>query len=148
MQNELSEKREQQLKKYTAFLADRLALALTFLYAIDDAVDPFRAKDAAEYSDADWIIAGLAMLGKSQVFAEYQSAYPPATETYEIIKAVRSGAVLDIRETDVYRECLASVRHMIRRYNDDITRRADAARSTKSGLPGSGSREVESPRPR
>ncbi len=107
-------KREQQLKEYTTLLAERLAIAVAYLCAIDDAVDPFRKKDAAEYSDDDWIIATLAMRARTEIFDSYRFCDPYSLDCTEIIGSARGATRLKIRDTEVYRECLTSVRNMLR----------------------------------
>lgn len=91
-------------------LADSLAVALTYITAIDDAVDPFDEID----KDATWRICSLTAAAKYELFNGVCSGAFEA-DTSSIINATHNQRKIDVRQTELYSECLNAVRQLVRR---------------------------------
>ncbi len=87
-------------------LADHLAVALCYIAAIDDAVDPF----SQTLEDEGWDIATLCAKAKKEIGVSMIDS-----ETSLVIQAARHQRELNVREEPVYDECLGLVRQLVRR---------------------------------
>jgi len=124
--------RERKLEQFVTLLAERLAVAVVYLLAIDDSVDPFRKKDLAGYSEMDWLVATLATKGRSEIFGGYRFADPFAVDCEEIINAARANKAMCASDTEAFAHCLNSVRMMLRKGNEQIASRADSGASPQA----------------
>ena len=116
MQDENRTPREAQLERLVLALADKVAVMLAYVSAIEDAVDPFFDADV----EKSWIVAGLAQGAKRQVFNGCRGSEPWGVDTKLAIRAARANKQIDIRETDLYSQCRVSVSGLVKQLGADI----------------------------
>ena len=105
-------------------LAERLATAVVYIQAIDDAVDPFADPDV----DRAWLLATLTKRAKADIFRGFVQHEPWHVDCSRIIGAALANKDLSIFDSDAYQECLTAIRKMVR--DEFISDTTDAAKAT------------------
>ena len=93
------------------YLADRLAIALCYLEAIEDSVDPF----ADEHDEEAWDVCMLIAKARAEIM-DGHFASDLAVETGPLIERVRNQQKIGVlRDTPLYDEAMKIVRRMTRK---------------------------------
>jgi len=104
------QEKRKQLESIVKMLAERLALAVVYLHAIDDSVDPFSDPDV----DKAWHIASLATAAKAGVFEGAKAHEPWDMDVSAIIEASQGTRKVSVIDTPAYQQSLTSIRKMVR----------------------------------
>lgn len=99
-----------QLEGMVRLLAERLAVGLVFIQAIDELTDPFNDIDVQK----SWATATLAARGKSEIFKGAKALEPTDIDCSELIKSVYGGTPLHIQGSPIYDKSIKAIREMIR----------------------------------
>ena len=103
-------RKKQQLESIIKLLAERLAMAVVYIQAIDDSVDPFA--DAGV--DRSWLLATLTKRAKTDIFRDFAQHEPWQVDCSRIIGAAIANKDLSIFDTEAYQQCLTAIRKMVR----------------------------------
>jgi len=107
---ETKSERELELEGMVRELASRLAIAVAYLVAIDDSLDPLKRPH-------EWVAAALVMLAHKGVYCGATHLRPYQFHPGPVIDAADKNQPLDIKDTPLYVEAMDSVRKLIRDLN-------------------------------
>ena len=105
---------KQRLKEIVRLLAERLAVAVVYIQAIDDSVDPFADPDV----DRAWLLATLTSRAKAGIFRGCKRHEPWAMDCARVIESAQKATELSILDTEIFQECLTAIRKMVRDLNE------------------------------
>ena len=87
-------------------LADRLAKAVVYLQAIENALDRFDA------SDPLWLVGQIVARANKDVYHDWRHT-PWKMESFRIIRAVLIDKELSILDSAEYEQCLIAIKNMV-----------------------------------
>lgn len=90
-------------------LAEKLAVALCYLSAIDDSVDPFADQNPEE----GWAVVALVAAAKKAILDSVAAGYIDA-ETELLVQGATQKRDIGLMDTPLYHECLNAVRLLVR----------------------------------
>lgn len=102
--------REQQLEGMVKALADRLAIAVLYLTACDDAIEPL-------VLPRDWPIANLVQRALMEIFGNGGEYSPTEISPAELVAAAQNNEWINVHETAAFGASMDSVRSIMKSLN-------------------------------